>query len=57
MEDYLKFLHTKLYMIECIARKGTVKGDEDMKEILNLCMASPSKIENMLEEKCSIWDK
>ena len=36
MEDYLKFLHTKLYMIECIARKGTVKGDEDMKEILNL---------------------
>lgn len=53
MVEYIKFLNTKLYLIECIARKGALAGDKDMKEILELCMASYSKINQLLEEKCS----
>ena len=42
--NYFDFLHKKLYLIECVARKGASKGDKEMKEILELCIASPSKI-------------
>ena len=51
--DYIKFLHSKLYLIECIARRGVLAEGKDMKEILELCMASYSKINQILEDKCS----
>lgn len=50
MLDYQTYLHTKLYLIEGIARKGTLNGDPRMKEILELCIASPSKIEKIVND-------
>lgn len=43
--DYIMFLHKKLYLIEMIARRGLSKGDEILTRIHNLCVASPNKIE------------
>lgn len=50
--DYSKFLSAKLYLIEAIALKGSLDGDESMKEIHNICLASHSQIQNIMEEKC-----
>ena len=49
--EYIKFLHSKLYLIEALSRKGMLEGQDGMKEILTLCMASPSKIKQILEDK------
>lgn len=45
MNDYITFLHKKLYIIEMMARKR-VKED-DWKQVLDTCMASPAKIEEI----------
>ena len=50
MDDYCKFLLTKLYLIEGIARKQVIKGKDDFKEILELAIASPSYIDRIIEE-------
>ena len=47
-EDYIKFLNTKLYLIESISRKGMIAGDEKLKEIHNICISSPEQIDSRL---------
>lgn len=45
MRNYIKYLHTKLYMIEALSLKGVLAGDEKLKEIHDICIASPNKLQ------------
>ena len=48
--DYIMFLHKKLYLIEMIARKGLLQGDEILTKIHKICLATPSDIEKRFSE-------
>lgn len=47
MEEYIKFIHAKLYLIEILSGKNL--NDEKFRQIHDICIASPSKIQNMYE--------
>lgn len=50
-KDYNKFLHAKLYLIESLSRQYMLAGNEQMKEILELCLAGYSEIKERLENQ------
>lgn len=45
MEEYIKFIHAKLYLIEILSLKDL--NDDRFKKIHDICLASPSKIQDM----------
>lgn len=49
--EYYKFLGAKLYLIESISLKRMLAGDEEMKKIHDICLASYSQIEDMLNSQ------
>ena len=50
MKEYERFLQTKLFLIECKARRAVLNGDKSCQDILNIVMASPSEIEERLNK-------
>ena len=46
-DEYIKFLNTKLYLVECFARKQLLNGKDEYKQILDIVNGSPSKIEEL----------
>ena len=51
-DDYAKYLSTKLYLIESISLRGMLEGNEQMKEIHDICLASFSEIEDKINNPC-----
>lgn len=51
-DEYAKYLSTKLYLIESLSLKGMLAGNEQMKKIHDICLASFSEIEEMVENHC-----
>lgn len=49
MEEYIKFLHSKLYLIEILS--GQSLNDEKFKQIHDICIASPSQIDTIYKDR------
>jgi hypothetical protein len=47
--DYSKFLSAKLYLIEQLSLKGMLAGDDLMKEIHSICIASFQTMQDKLD--------